>query len=81
MAVTTLFTAAAHAQALRPSHPDQIKAVLNSPVEPGKPGLAKDSNDCTRSDANGEDRVYISSSPAPLSKPPTLVAVTSRLPR
>jgi hypothetical protein len=61
--------------------PDQIKAMLNSPVEPGKPRVAKDSNDCTRSDANGEDRVYISSSPAPLSKPPTLVAVTSRLPR
>lgn len=33
--------------------PDQIKAVLNSPVEPGQPGVAKDSNDCTWSDANG----------------------------
>ena len=27
--------------------PDQIKAVLNSPVEPGQPGVAKGSNECT----------------------------------
>jgi hypothetical protein len=48
--------------------PDQIKAVLNSPVEPGQPGVAKDSNDCTWSDANGPNlaqaRVYIALRPA-----------------
>jgi hypothetical protein len=44
--------------------PDQIKAVLNSPVEPGQPGVAKDSNECTWSDAQGEDRVYIALRPA-----------------
>jgi hypothetical protein len=43
--------------------PDQIKAVLNSPVEPGQPGVAKDSNECTWSDAQGEDRVYIALRP------------------
>jgi hypothetical protein len=44
--------------------PDQIKAVLNSPVEPGQPGVAKGSNECTWSDAQGEDRVYIALRPA-----------------
>ena len=43
--------------------PDQIKAVLNSPVDPGQPGVAKDSNDCTWSDPRGEDRVYIALQP------------------
>ena len=44
--------------------PDQIKAVLNSPVEPGQAGVAKDSNECTWSDDKGEDRVYIALRPA-----------------
>ena len=44
--------------------PDQIKAVLNSPVEPGQPGVAKNSNECTWGDAHGEDRVYIALRPA-----------------
>jgi hypothetical protein len=43
--------------------PDQIKAVLNSPVEPGQSGVAKDSNECTWSDPRGEDRVYIALRP------------------
>ena len=63
-AAATLIPAAAHAQA--PCDlltPDQIKAALNSPVEPGQPGVAKDSNDCTWSDPRGEDRVYIALQP------------------
>jgi hypothetical protein len=60
-----LIPAAAHAQApCSLLTPDQIKVVLNSPVEPGQPGVAKDSNDCTWSDARGEDRVYIALRPA-----------------
>jgi len=43
--------------------PDQIRAALNSPVEPGQPGVAKGSNECTWSDAQGEDRVYIAVRP------------------
>ena len=43
--------------------PDQIKAVLNSPVEPGQPGVAKDSNECTWSEARGADRVYLALRP------------------
>jgi len=60
-AAVTLIPVAAHAQApCSLLTPDQIKAILNSPVEPGQPGVvAKDANDCTWSDANGEDRVYI----------------------
>jgi hypothetical protein len=47
-AAATLISAALHAQApCSLLTPDQIKAVLNSPVEPGQPGVAKDSNDCT----------------------------------
>jgi hypothetical protein len=44
--------------------PDPIEAVLNSPVEPGQPGVAKGSDECTWSDAQGEDRVYIALRPA-----------------
>jgi len=65
-AAATLMPAAAHAQAPAPCSlltPDQIKAALNSPVEPGQPGVAKDSNDCTWSDPRGEDRVYIALQP------------------
>jgi hypothetical protein len=63
-AAVTLISVAAHAQApCSLLTPDQIKAVLNSPVEPGQPGVAKDSNDCTWSDARGEDRVYIALQP------------------
>ena len=63
-AVAALIPAAAHAQApCSLLTPDQIKAVLNSPVEPGQPGVAKDSNDCTWSDTRGEDRVYIALQP------------------
>ena len=49
--------AAAHAQ--QPCSllsPDQIKAVLNSPVAPGHPGPT----DCTWQDPKGQDRVYLS---------------------
>ena len=63
-AAATLIPAAAHAQApCSLLTPDQIKAALNSPVEPGQPGVAKDSNDCTWSDPRGEDRVYIALQP------------------
>jgi hypothetical protein len=67
-AAATLIPTAAYAQApCSLLTPDQIKAVLNSPVEPGQPGVAKDSNDCTWSDANGpnpgQDRVYIALQP------------------
>src|SRR5579875_2647953 len=44
--------------------PDQIKAVINSPVEPGQPGVAKDSHECTWGTDRGEDRVYIALRPA-----------------
>lgn len=40
--------------------PDQIKAVVSVPVNPGTPGGSKDSPDCTWKDAKGEDRVYVS---------------------
>lgn len=64
-AAAVLIPAAAHAQApCSLLTPDQIKAVLNSPVEPGQPGVAKDSNECTWSDAQGEDRLYIALRPA-----------------
>jgi hypothetical protein len=63
-AAATLVPAAAHAQApCSLLTTDQIKAVLNSPVEPGQPGVAKDSNECIWSDAKGEDRVYIALRP------------------
>jgi hypothetical protein len=63
-AVAALIPAAAHAQApCSLLTPDQIKAVINSPVEPGEPGVAKDSNDCTWSDPRGADRVYIALRP------------------
>jgi hypothetical protein len=63
-AAATLIPAAAHAQApCSLLTPEQIKAALNSPVEPGQPGVAKDSNDCTWSDPRGEDRVYIALQP------------------
>lgn len=49
-----VLTPAAHTQTSLDSctllTPDHIKAVFNSPVEPGQPGVAKDSNDCTWSD-------------------------------
>ena len=56
--------------------PDQIKAVINSPVEPGQPGVAKGSDECTWGDANGDDRVYIALRPAPLRTSPASRAVT-----
>ena len=63
-AAVALIPTAAHAQApCSLLTPDQIKAVLNSPVEPGQPGVAKDSNECTWSDAQGGDRVYIALGP------------------
>ncbi len=68
LAAAAALIPAAHAQTpLDPCSlltPDQIKAVLNSPVEPGQPGVAKDSNECTWSDANGADRLYIALRPA-----------------
>jgi len=70
MTRTTLFfaaaailipTTAAHAQApCSLLTPDQIKAVVSVPVNPGTPGGTKDSPDCTWKDAKGEDRVYVS---------------------
>jgi hypothetical protein len=61
-AAATLLTAtAAHAQApCSLLTPDQIKAVVSVPVNPGTPGGTKDSPDCTWKDAKGEDRIYIS---------------------
>lgn len=56
-----LISAAAHAQApCSLLTTDQIKAVVSVPVNPGTPGGAKDSPDCTWKDAKGEDRVYLS---------------------
>ena len=73
MTRTTLFfaaaailipTTAAHAQApCSLLTPDQIKAVVSVPVNPGAPGGTKDSPDCTWKDAKGEDRVYVSLKP------------------
>ena len=39
--------------------PEQIKATLNLAVDPGEPGVVKASNECTWSDARGQDRVII----------------------
>ncbi|HTV07751.1 MAG TPA: hypothetical protein VMD97_01745 [Candidatus Aquilonibacter sp.] len=68
LAAAAVLIPAAHAQTpLDPCTlltPDQIKAVLNSPVEPGQPGVAKGSDECTWGDANGDDRVYIALRPA-----------------
>ncbi len=68
LAAAAFLIPAAHAQTPQDPctllTPDQIKAVLNSPVEPGQPGVAKDSNECTWSDANGADRLYIALRPA-----------------
>lgn len=61
LAAVTLLAAAAHAQS--PCNlltADQIKAVVNEPVNPGTPGGSKDAPDCTWKDAKGEDRVYLS---------------------
>jgi hypothetical protein len=64
-AAATLLTAtAAHAQApCSLLAPDQIKAVVGVPVNPGTPGGTKDSPDCTWNDAKGENRVYVSLKP------------------
>ena len=52
IAAATLFTAAARAQdPCSLLTPDQIKAVLSVPVNPGQPGGTKDSPDCTWKDA------------------------------
>src|SRR5579875_3025204 len=68
LAAAAVLIPAAHAQTpLDPCTlltPEQIKAVINSPVEPGQPGVAKDSHECTWGDANGADRVYIALRPA-----------------
>jgi Protein of unknown function (DUF3558) len=64
LAAIGLLTAAAHAQApCSLLTPDQIKAVVSVPVNPGQPGGTKDSPDCTWKDAKGEDRVYVSLKP------------------
>lgn len=62
IAAATLIPAAAHAQQSPCSvlTPDQIKAVVGIPVNPGTPGGAKDSPDCTWKDSKGQDRVYLS---------------------
>jgi hypothetical protein len=60
-AAATLIPAAAHAQdPCSLLTPDQIKAVLSVPVNPGQAGGTKDSPDCTWKDTKGEDRVHIS---------------------
>lgn len=63
LALVFAFTvaAAAHAQKAACSllSIDEIKAVLNGPVQPGKAGA----NDCTWQDAKGQDRVYLSLKP------------------
>lgn len=41
-------------------NPTQIKAVVKEPVDQGHAGGAKDTPDCTWSDAKGETRVYVS---------------------
>jgi hypothetical protein len=61
IAAATLIPAVVHAQdPCSLLTPDQIKAVLSVPVNPGQPGGTKDSPDCTWKDAKGEDRVYVS---------------------
>ena len=68
LAAAAILIPAAHAQTPQDPctllTPGQIKAVLNSPVEPGQPGVAKGSNECTWGDAHGADRVYIALRPA-----------------
>ena len=63
-AAATLIPAATHAQApCSLLTPDQIKAVVSVPVNPGTPGGTKESPDCTWNDAKGESRVYVSLKP------------------
>jgi len=51
---TILSLAAAHTQApCRLLTPDQIKAVVSVPVNPGQPGGTKDSPDCTWKERHG----------------------------
>lgn len=70
MLVAAAFAMPAAVRAQTPIDPcslltaDQIKAVIQSPVEAGQPGVAKGSNECTWGDANGNDRVYIALRPA-----------------
>lgn len=40
--------------------PDEIKAVISAPVQPGTPSAGAGSGDCTWKSPKGEDRVYIS---------------------
>jgi hypothetical protein len=64
LTAASLLTAAAHAQApCSLLTPDQIKAVVSVPVNPGQPGGTKDSPDCTWRDPKGEDRAYVSLKP------------------
>lgn len=42
---------------------EQIKGVVKSGVEAGQAGVANGSNECTWSDARGEDRVYVALRP------------------
>jgi hypothetical protein len=64
LAAVGLFTAAAPAQApCSVLTPDQIKAVVDVPVDPGQAGGTKDAPDCTWKDAKGQDRVYLSLQP------------------
>lgn len=60
-AAALLFSASARAQApCSLLTVDQIKAVVNVPVNPGEAGGSKDSPDCTWKDAKGETRAYVS---------------------
>lgn len=61
LASAVVIPAAAHAQApCSLLTPDQVKAVVGVPVNPGVPGGSKDAPDCTWKDAKGQDRVYLS---------------------
>lgn len=65
IAFAALIPAAAHAQdSCTLLTPDQIKATINSTVDAGEPGVVKDSNECTWSDARGEDRVFLALRPS-----------------
>jgi uncharacterized protein DUF3558 len=64
LAAAATLTAAAHAQdPCSLLTPDQIKAVVSVPVNPGTAGGTKESPDCTWKDAKGENRVYVSLKP------------------
>lgn len=61
LTATLLLTVAGNAQSpCSLLTPDQVKAVVGNPVNPGTPGGSKEAPDCTWKDSKGEDRVYVS---------------------